>query len=299
MPTARVNGIDLHYQIFGTSGEPLLLIHGLGAQMLLWPDEFCELLVRAGFRVIRFDNRDIGLSSKTPGEPPTRRSLIKAMLTRRTKQNRYVLADMAADAAGLLDHLGIASAHVTGVSMGGMITQQLAIDHPQKVASLCSIMSNTGDHSHGGAKFGLIRRGRKVMLGRPSEDAEQRIRDGVELNRLISGPHFEVDLVTSIMREQVARSNDVVGTNWQLLAIMASPSRNEALHNVRAPAVVIHGLLDQLVLPSGGQETARCLGDARLLMFPDMAHDLPRPRWPEIVEAIRDNAARAPITTSA
>ena len=291
MATAQVNGVELNYEVMG-EGEPLLLIMGLGAQMLMWPDKFCQALVDRGFQVIRFDNRDIGLSTKTPGPAPATRSILKAMLTRRTKKAKYTLADMANDASGLLTHLGIERTHIVGASMGGMIAQQLTIDHPRQVLSLCSIMSNTGDLTHGLSKFSLLRKARKLAFGAPPAELEERVRRGVEMNRLISGPRFDEAEVTAIVRAQCERSDDTVGTAWQMMAIGAAKSRNEGLRGVTAPTLVIHGMVDPLVLPSGGHQTASCVPNAQLLMFPDMAHDLPKNRWPQIVEAIRDNANR-------
>lgn len=292
MATAQVNGVELHYEIIG-EGEPLLAIMGLGAQMLLWPDDFCRALAGRGFQVIRFDNRDIGLSTKTPGPPPTTRSLLKAMATRSTTKATYRLADMGDDAAALLGHLGIDRAHIVGASMGGMIAQQLTIDHPQRVRSLCSIMSNTGDRTHGLTKPMLLWRSRKLAFGAPPAEVDERIRRGVEFNRLISGPRFDEAALTAIVRAQCERSDDTIGTAHQMLAIAASPARNKALGGVTAPTLVVHGMVDPLVLPSGGRTTATCVPNAQLLMFPDMGHDLPRNRWPEIVEAIWDNAHRA------
>jgi pimeloyl-ACP methyl ester carboxylesterase len=177
--------------------------------------------------------------------------------------------------------------------MGGMIAQQLTIDHPQRVRSLCSIMSNTGDRTHGLTKPMLLWRSRKLAFGAPPAEVDERIRRGVEFNRLISGPRFDEAALTAIVRAQCERSDDTIGTAHQMLAIAASPARNKALGGVTAPTLVVHGMVDPLVLPSGGRTTATCVPNAQLLMFPDMGHDLPRNRWPEIVEAMWDNAHRA------
>ncbi len=293
MARTTANGVELEYEIIGDGGEPLLLIMGLGAQMLMWPDGFCQLLAERGFQVIRYDNRDIGTSTKTQGPAPKPRSLLKAMITRSSKRATYTLADMADDAAGLLQALGIDQAHVVGASMGGMIAQQLTIDHPTRVRSLCSIMSNTGDASHGLSKPSLLLKARSLIFTAPVDDPEERLRRAMQLNRLISGPRFDAVEVERILRAEGARSDDTVGTARQMLAIAASPARNDGLRQVRVPTLVIHGMVDPLVLPSGGRETARCVPNSLLLMFPDMAHDLPRNRWPQIVEAIWDNAHRS------
>ncbi len=292
MARASSNGIELEYDVRG-SGEPLLLIMGLGAQLVMWPDEFCDQLAAAGFQVIRFDNRDIGLSTKTQGPLPSKGAVMRAMLLRRTKHADYQMSDMAADAAGLLDHLGIDRAHVVGASMGGMIAQQLTIDHPQRVKSLCSIMSTVGDLTHGLTKLSLIFKARKLLFADPSPDPKVRLEGGVQLNRLISGPHFDEANTRATLEIEASRSDDTIGTTRQTMAIMASPDRRPGLRTVTAPTLVIHGLLDPLVRPSGGTETARCVAGSRLVMFNDMAHDLPRVRWTEVVEAIRENAERA------
>jgi pimeloyl-ACP methyl ester carboxylesterase len=196
---------------------------------------------------------------------------------------------MADDAAGLLDHLGIARAHVVGVSMGGMITQALAIRHPRRVATITSIMSAPGDRRSGRPKVEVLRRLARLQPSSPDEVVEK----SVELFRLISGPHFDAEEIRSLAKESLARNFDPTGSARQLMAIMASPDRTAGLARLDIPALVIHGLLDPLVRPSGGVATARAIPGSRLLMFPDMGHDLPRPRWDEIIEAIHVNIRRA------
>ena len=196
MTAAQANGITIEYDVHG-DGEPLLLIMGLGGQLVGWPIEFVQRLADRGFKVIRFDNRDIGLSSKMPTPPPSRRQLIAALLSRRFAKSDYLLADMADDAAGLLDHLRIDRAHMVGISMGGMIAQTLAITHPGRVASLTSIMSNTGDRKHGRIHRSLLRKLPSLMTRNP-DDA---IANGVEVFRLISGPHFDAAAVRVLTEE--------------------------------------------------------------------------------------------------
>ncbi len=291
MTAAPANGITIEYDVHG-DGEPLLLVMGLGGQLVAWPTEFVERLVDRGFQVIRFDNRDIGLSTRIPGPVPTRRQLVAATVSPGRAQSAYRLADMAADSAALLEHLGIARAHVVGASMGGMIAQTLAINHPDRVASLTSIMSNTGDRRHGRIHPALLRRLTRYVTDNP-DDA---IANGVEVLRLIAGPHFDEAAARELTEQEFRRSYRPDGTARQTMAIAASPDRTAALRRVTAPTLVVHGLLDRLVMPSGGVTTARAIPGSRLLMYPDMAHDLPRTRWDEIMDEIVVNARRAPIT---
>jgi pimeloyl-ACP methyl ester carboxylesterase len=290
MTAASVNGITIEYDLHGEDdGDPLLLVMGLGGQLVGWPIEFVDLLVARGFRVIRFDNRDIGLSTMMPDPPPTRRRLIQATLSRRFAKSSYLVGDMADDAAGLLDHLGIAKAHVVGISMGGMISQALTIRHPAKVASLTSIMSNTGDRKHGKIKRSLLRKLPKLLVRTPDNAVDS----GVEMFRLISGPHFDPAATRLMGEEAFARSFHPEGVARQTMAIAASPDRTWDLRRVRVPTLVVHGLVDPLVTPSGGIATAQAIPGAKLVMYPDMGHDLPRPRWDDLIEEITDNARRA------
>ena len=225
--------------------------------------------------MVRFDNRDAGLSTHIDAPAPTMREMVQSLVARRFVKAPYVLADMAHDAAGLLDHLGIDSAHVVGASMGGMIGQTLAIDHSSRVRSLTSVMSNTGDRRYGRVRPALVRQLPRFM----SRDGRQRVENGVALGRLIAGPHFDEAASRRQLTEALARSDDRDGTARQMLAIGASPDRTAALGAVRAPTLVIHGLLDPLVSPSGGIATARAIPGSRLIMYPDMGHDIPVPRW--------------------
>ncbi|MET0458005.1 MAG: alpha/beta fold hydrolase [Ilumatobacteraceae bacterium] len=290
MTAASVNGITIEYDVHGDEGgDALLLVMGLGGQLVAWPLEFVDLMVARGFRVIRFDNRDIGLSTMIPAPPPTRRQLVLATVARRFAKSSYVINDMAADAAALLDHLGIEKAHVVGISMGGMISQALAIHHPDKVASLTSIMSNTGDRKHGKIKRSLLRKLPKLMVRTPDNAVD----NGVEMFRLISGPHFDAAESRRLGQEAYARSFSPEGVARQTMAIAASPDRTWDLRRVRVPTLVVHGLVDPLVTPSGGVATAQAIPGAKLVMYPDMGHDLPRPRWADLIEEITDNARRA------
>jgi pimeloyl-ACP methyl ester carboxylesterase len=292
MTAAPANGITIEYDIHGDEGAPpLLLVMGLGGQLVGWPLDFVDALAKAGpFRVIRYDNRDVGLSTKVDAPPPTTRQIMLSILARRFAHSSYLLSDMAADGIGLLDHLGIERAHIVGASMGGMIAQTMAIEHPQRVASLTSIMSNTGDRKHGKIHRSLMRKMPKLMKHKPDEDQVAR---GIEMFRLISGPHFDEAAIRTMTEEALARSNDIDGTRRQMMAVGASPDRTEALGRVRVPALVVHGLGDRLVKPDGGIETAKAIPGARLVMFADMAHDLPRPRWEQIFDEIVGTARQA------
>ncbi len=299
MTTAQLGEVEIAYEVDGPEdGVPMLLLMGLGTQLVAWPAEIVDGLAAEGFRVVRMDNRDIGLSTRTEGPPPPRSAVLKAFVHRRYAQSDYDLSDMASDAAALLDHLDIRVAHVVGVSMGGMIAQQLTIDHPDRVLSLTSVMSNTGNRREGSVSLRLLPTMAKSMTTPRPTDEEEAVRLGVGAFRLIAGPHFDTDEVTVMVRDAVRRSVNPIGAMRQLLAILASPDRTEGLRTVRVPTLVIHGLEDPLVVPSGGIATARAVPGSRLLMFPDMGHDLPRPRRAEIVEAIARNARRAATVTA-
>jgi pimeloyl-ACP methyl ester carboxylesterase len=277
VPDVRSNGVVLWYETAGDPADPvLLLVTGLGAQLIDWAPDFVELLAGVGFRVVLYDNRDSGLSTVldhlgVSGVP-------------------YRLADLAADAAGLLRALGVARAHIVGVSMGGMIAQQLTIDHPDLVASLCSIMSTTGDPSVGRPTAEAA-----ALLGRPpAATREEAVAAGVDGFRVTGSPAYPVDEADLRMRAAARydRGYHPWGTRRQYAAIVASPDRTAALRQVRIPTVVIHGDADPLVTLSGGQATAAAVPGARLLVIPGMGHDLPVETWPDIIDAITANAAR-------
>jgi len=286
---APANGIELSYQEVGDpDGEPLLLIMGLATQMLGWEEDFCELLAERGFRVVRFDNRDIGRSTKieSAGVP----SRVDMVVGRRSTAP-YLLRDMAADTTGLMDHLGIESAHLVGASMGGMIAQTLAIERPDRVRSLVSMMSTTGSRRHGMPSMKAF----GVLLSRPLGGRQNAIEQAVKTFRVIGSPGYPMD--ETRLREIAGRSYDrghsQAGVARQLHAISASGSRAEALRRVRIPATAIHGANDPLVRPSCGRATAAAIPGARLRMIEGMGHDLPRQLWPTFVEEIAATAARA------
>jgi pimeloyl-ACP methyl ester carboxylesterase len=285
----RVGEIELCYETFGDPAEPaVLLIMGLATQMLGWHEDFCEQLARRGLHVIRFDNRDIGRSTKLRDKPtPTLGQLIR----RDKRAAAYSLADMAADGIGLLDHLGIQRAHVVGASMGGMIAQETAINFPDRVLSLCSIMSNTGSVLSGQPALALY-----ATLLRPSPtERSAAIEHAVQVFTDIGSPGFERDELElrDVIERSYDRGHDPRGPSRQLAAIVAGGNRARQLRRLRVPTVVIHGSEDRLVKRSGGRAVARAIPGARLVEIPGMAHDLPRGAWPRIIDAIADNAARA------
>jgi pimeloyl-ACP methyl ester carboxylesterase len=287
--TAPANGIELSYQEMGdAAGEPLLLVMGLGTQMIAWDEGFCGLLAERGFHVIRFDNRDIGRSTKIESAGPPSR--VDMMLGRRGSA-AYLLPDMAADTVGLMDHLGIDSAHVVGASMGGMIAQTTAIEHPERVRSLVSIMSNTGSRWTGMPS----RRAMAVLLGRPPRGREAAIERSVKTFSVIGSPGypFDEERIRRVAGRAYDRGHSAAGVLRQLHAITASGDRTQALRGIRVPTAVIHGSRDPLVRPAGGRATARAIPNARLKMIDGMGHDLPRQLWPVFTEEIAANAARA------
>jgi pimeloyl-ACP methyl ester carboxylesterase len=281
------NGLTIEYEVQG-EGDPLLLVMGFGAQLVAWPLDFVGLLAARGFMVIRHDNRDIGLSSEIDAPAPTTRQLILSTVARRFVKAAYTVEDMADDAVGLLDELGVGPTHVVGASMGGMIAQAMAIRHPGRVASLTSIMSNTGDRKHGRMKKSLLLKLPRAIARHPDEAVEK----GIQGFRLTAGPLFDEDAVREMIEESFQRSYRPDGSARQGLAIAASPDRTWDLGRVRVPTLVVHGLADRLVQPSGGVATARAVPGAKLVMYPDMGHDLPRARWDDLVTEITENARR-------
>ena len=275
-------GIELAYERFGDAADPpLLLVMGLATQMLGWPEEFCEGLAARGLSVVRFDNRDIGLSTHVHDAPPP--DMAAAMMGD-TSSASYTLSDMARDAAGLLDALDLGSAHVVGASMGGMIAQTLAIEHQQRVRTLTSIMSTTGDPSVGGASQEAL----GVLLAPPARDRAEAIERTVSTYRVIGSPAYELD--EPALRDRAGRafdrSYDPAGVGRQLLAILASGDRTPRLRELRLPALVIHGVDDPLVRVSGGRATAAAIPGAELVELDGMGHDLPRALWPRITDRI-------------
>lgn len=308
MARTTANGIEIEYETFGDPGQaPLLLVMGLGAQMILWDERFCGALAEEGFFVIRYDNRDTGLSTKfdqaglpdllglmtAAGEAATSGVSLPAGTA------PYSLDDMADDGIGLLDALGVARAHIVGASMGGMIVQAMAIRHPARVLSLCSIMSTTGALSVGQPTPEAM----TALMQPPVASREEALRRAVEAQKVIGGKGFPID--EDQVRERAGVAYDRCfypeGMARQLAAIVTASDRTRALGDVKVPALVIHGQDDPLVTPSGGDATARAIPGSELLVIPGMGHDLPEPVWPQIIGAIVANtrkAATAPAGTS-
>jgi pimeloyl-ACP methyl ester carboxylesterase len=289
VPTAHVNGTDIEYVMEGDpSNPPLLLVMGLGAQLITWPESFVQGLRDRGYFLIRFDNRDSGLSTKWEGTPD-----IMALLSGDATTALYTIEDMADDAAGLLAQLGVSKAHVVGVSMGGMITQALVIRHPDHFLSAASIMSTTGDRSVGqptGEALGALLR--PVATSR-----DEAIEASLAGSMVIGSPEYPTD--EAILRQRAAAAYDrsycPEGTVRQLGAILASPDRTEGLRGVSMPFLVVHGEEDQLVTLSGGLATAAAVPGSTLSTIPGMGHDLPEVLWGQITEAIVANTELAAV----
>ncbi len=287
---ARANGIDLCYEIFGDpAAEPMILIMGLGAQMIHWDDDFCRTLAARGFRVIRFDNRDIGKSSHlSGGKRLTAMELLKLRFLNIPVQAPYRLRDMAEDTVGLMDALGVKSAHVVGLSMGGMIAQEIAISFPQRVRSLTSIMSTTGNPRVPPA----TREAMAILIAPPPTTREEFFARFAQTWKVLRVGSFPEDEALDQARAErtFARGLNPTGVGRQLRAILASGSRKERLHTVKAPTLVIHGTVDPLVHPMGGKDTAASISGAKLLMIEGMGHALPIRMWPQIIDAIDAHA---------
>jgi pimeloyl-ACP methyl ester carboxylesterase len=285
---AHVNGIEIAYERLGDpANPPLLLVMGLGMQLIHWDLELCELLVERGFHVIRFDNRDAGHSTKVDAPvPDVRRAMLGLHI-----DAPYLLGDMADDAVALLDHLGIDAAHVVGASMGGMIAQEIAIRHPERVLSLTSIMSTTGERRAGRPKLRVW----SLLLRQAPRQKQGFIEHFLRVFKMIGsrGFPFDEERIRKLAAETYERDHDPAGTGRQLAAIMASGDRTAPLRSIRVPTTVIHGRDDPLVPFRGGRATAEAIPDARLIAVPGMGHDLPREVWPRVVDAVAQNAARA------
>jgi pimeloyl-ACP methyl ester carboxylesterase len=285
---AQANGIEIVYETIGDDSDPpLLLVMGLGMQLIHWDRELCEQLAGRGFRVIRFDNRDAGRSTQIQAPVP---NLMRAMAGFKVEAP-YRLDDMADDTFALLDHLGIESAHVAGVSMGGMIAQTMAIRRPERVLSLTSIMSTTGERRAGRPKLRVW----GVLTRRAPRDRDAYIEYFVRVFRMIGSKDFayDEDRVRAEAAATYDRGHHPAGTGRQLAAIMASGDRTERLRELRVPTTVIHGKDDPLIPFRGGRATARAIPDARLIAIPGMGHDMPREMWPRLVDAIAETTARA------
>ncbi|HEX8856155.1 MAG TPA: alpha/beta hydrolase [Thermoleophilaceae bacterium] len=285
----KAGDVDLCFETFGEPADPaVLLVMGLGTQMVGWNAEFCEGLVDRGFFVIRYDNRDSGRSTHFRDTPPP---TSWELMSRRPRNVAYGLSDMADDGVALLDHLGIERAHVVGASMGGMIAQGVASSHPARVASLVSIMSTTGSRIAGQPAAKVY----PFLLGRVPKDKEQFVERAVKLHRVIGSRGFERDEneVREMAEVSHDRGLDPAGAARQLAAIVAAGNRTAECRRITAPTLVIHGKRDPMIACSGGRATARAIRGSKLMIIEGMGHDLPRGAWPPILDAIAENAARA------
>jgi pimeloyl-ACP methyl ester carboxylesterase len=281
--------IELEYDHFGNPTDPaLLLIMGFTAQMVAWEEEFCQQLANRGHFVIRFDNRDCGLSTKLHGVPSNSDAVIMAaMMETEMPPVPYTLSDMAADAMKVLDHLNIERAHIMGASMGGMIAQTVAIEHPHRVKTLISVMSQPGE----------------LTVGQPTQEAMELIVTPAPSDRdeyIAFAPKWQLWQSKKYRSDEVSRRNairDFDRSNYpeggprQMAAIYASGSRAEGLQKLEVPTLVIHGTDDQLITPSGGERTAELIPNSTLLMVEDMGHDMPQPLWPFYLDAISKHTA--------
>lgn len=284
MPQIKANGITLEVETIGNRENPaVLLVMGLGAQMTAWPEDFCKQLSERGYFVIRFDNRDVGLSTwfDEAGEPNMNRTYLSSLFGRKIK-SPYSLSDMADDAVGVLDSLEIDKAHLIGASMGGMIVQRFALNHPERVASLCSIMSTPR----------FIRPEYQLTMELMEPDSgtrEGRIESGLKSARLIHGEKFPLpENLRELVETSIDRAWNPAGTTRQLTAILADGDRRPELETLSIQATVIHGTADRLVPLRGGKETAKAIKDCRLVEIEGMGHSMPEETWEEIFQVFDD-----------
>jgi pimeloyl-ACP methyl ester carboxylesterase len=296
MATTANDAVELYYETFGDpKNVPLLLVNGLGSQCINFDVEFCQRFVNEAFFVMRFDNRDVGLSSKLGESTPHLKDVNEAVREGRDINVPYRLSDMAKDAVAVLDALGVAKTNVVGVSMGGMIVQQLAIDHPERLTSMTSIMSTTGDRDVGQSTPGVA----ALFYAAPGQDRESVIERSQDLEALYTSPS-EYDPERTAQRVGAAfdRCFYPKGIARQLAAIVASGSRSEELRSVRVPALVLHGDADTLIDLSGGVRTAESIPGARFVAIEGMGHDLAPRYWDTIVDLISDHAHAATSSSS-
>jgi pimeloyl-ACP methyl ester carboxylesterase len=283
------NGMKIAYETFGERGaRPLIMVMGLGASMLLWHPDLCAMLAGRGFFVIRYDNRDVGRSTHLTDAPPP--DLMGAMTRGDVSSASYSLDDMAEDGFGLLDALDLTAAHVVGASMGGMIAQVMAVRHPERVRSLTSIMSTPAPALTNPTPAAM-----GVLMQPPATTREAAITQMLEASRIIGSPGYPADEEwrTELAEQLWDEGPDPAGTSRQLMAIYASGDRTEAVRGLGIPTLVIHGDSDPLINVSAGRRTAELIAGSELLIIPGMGHDLPRPVWPALTDAIVAVADRA------
>jgi pimeloyl-ACP methyl ester carboxylesterase len=292
MPIAPVNGIEIYYETHGDPNDAaLLLVHGYTAQIAEWAPGFREGLAERGRYVISFDNRDVGLSTHLDGVRVDLGALTQALKDKTPKPPvPYTLSGFAADSIGLLDHLGIERAHIAGCSMGGMIVQTIACEYPTRVRTLTSIMSTTGEPGY----FDSTPEAMAALMAPPPLEREAYIADAVERARVYcSKKHYDPEAQRKRKTVAYDRNFDPAGWTRQLAAIRASEQRADALRSLTIPTLVIHGRDDTLIMPSGGLRTAEIIPGANLLLLGEMGHDLPKPLWPIIFDAMISHTAHA------
>jgi len=292
MPNVKANGIQIEYETFGDkSSPPILLIMGLGRQMVAWNDDFCQRLVDKGLYIVRFDNRDVGLSTKfEEAGVPDARAAVAASMQGQEIDAPYSLDDMADDAVGLLDALGIDRAHICGASMGAGITQTIGFRHPARVLSLTSIMGSTGNPDLPQAKPEAM----ALLVAPAPEGREANIETAVKRTRVLWGslPFDEEDMRLRAELEY-DRAFYPQGVTRQMIAVLAHGNRKPRLKTITAPTLVIHGAEDPLVPVEGGRDTAEAIPGAKLMIIDGMGHCLPRVIWPRVIDAITDHIKTA------
>ena len=293
MAFARSGDVEIFYETFGEPDDPaLLLVNGLGSQCINYRVEWCERFVDAGHFVIRFDNRDVGLSSKFSDRTPDLAAVAHALAEGRVPDVPYRVSDMAADGLAVLDDLGIERAHVMGLSMGGMIVQTMAIEHPERLLTMTSLMSTTGDPDVGQSS----EEGRKRFTAPPPRDRDEYIADYLDGLRVWGSPAcFDEQRLTELAAEAFDRCFDPAGRARQVMAVMASGSRTAALGNVSVPTLVIHGDADGLIDPSGGRRTAEAIPGARFVLVEGMGHDYPPQYWDQLVDLVSGHARQVAV----
>ncbi len=291
MPYTHNGDVELYYETFGKPSDPaLLLVNGLGSQCINFSEVWCEKHVAEGFFVVRFDNRDVGLSTKFAHVAPDLASIVKARTEGREPAPPYTVHDMANDAIAVLDAAGMARAHVMGFSMGGMIVQTMAIDHPGRLLSMTSVMSTTGDADVGQSSP----EAHQLFMSRPPTDRESYIARHLDAIRTWGSPaYYDEERLRAFAGAAFDRCFDPAGQARQTMAIVSGSSRTAALGGVRIPTLVLHGTEDKLIDASGGRRTAEAIPGARLVLIDGMGHDYPPQFWDQLVSLVTEHAARA------
>jgi pimeloyl-ACP methyl ester carboxylesterase len=293
MPQLTIpSGLTFEYETYGESSDPpLLMVMGFGAQLVAWPRDFCRRLAAGGRHVISFDNRDCGRSARLDGVDAKLEAVHLAAASGDFEKARslaaYTLSDLAGDGFALLSALGIERAHILGASMGGMIAQTMAIEHPERVLSLISMMSTTGEPEFGQSTPEAL----EALLAPAARSREEYIESASSWMLWHSRRYPELEATRELAAESYDRGHYPQGTMRQLAAMLASGPRVEELRQLRVPTLVIHGSDDTLIAPSGGERTAELIPGAKLVMIADMGHDRPTPLWPEICEPILEHTA--------